>query len=328
MTPRKQVHTWGRIIDRFLVEFEIDGATEATLDTYRWVLVHMAEYYEQKGFQDPLGLGEDDLLDVLGHWRKLATTTRAGRISVIKTFYAWAAARYKIDDPAAKLKRPKKQKVARRRLSPDEVERILSAAASERDRVVLYLMAMTGMRRSELIALKWGHVDFPNESLRVVLGKGRKGREVPMPVELSALLADVKARLEEQGAYNTEFYVSPRTRVVTPPGSAESVTVWPDKPMGPTTPNKILERAARSAGVPQPNYVSPHDLRRAYAGAFLAENPGDIRALQGLLGHADIGTTQLYLPDAEQRSNRDKVRRVRFITSSERAPDSIPEEVE
>jgi integrase/recombinase XerD len=326
MAPRKQVPTWGRTIDRFLTEFEIDGATEATLTTYRWVLERMARFYEAKGYQDPLALSEDDLLDVLGYWRKLATTTRAGRISVIKTFYRWAAKRYKIPNPAAELNRPKKQKVARRRLSDDDLERILHAGDSERDKLVLWMLAMTGLRRGEVIALKWSAVDFSNGALRVVLGKGRKGREVPIPNELVDLLRDTKASLEERGAYNPSFYVCPRTRIVAPPGSKASTTVWPNEPMGEATPNKLLVKAAAAAGVPMPNLVSPHDLRRAYAGKFLKENPGDIRTLQALLGHADIGTTQLYLPDSEQDASREKVQRVRFITSPEQVPDSMPEE--
>ena len=326
MTPRKQLPTWGRTIDRFLTEFEIEGATVATLDTYRWVLEKMAAYYEAKGYQDPLALSEDDLLDVLGYWRKLATTTRAGRISVIKTFYGWAAKRYKIPNPAAELSRPKKQKVARRRLSDDELERILQSASSERDRLVLWMLAMTGLRRSELIGLRWSAVDFPNGSLRVVIGKGRKGREVPLPDELLDLLRDTKAALEEQGAYNVAFYVCPRSRIVAPPGSKASMRVWPSLMMAANTPNKILQRAAGIAGVPQPNLVSPHDLRRAYAGKFLKQHPGDIRTLQHLLGHADIGTTQLYLPDSEQEANREKVQHLRFISTPLPAPDALPEE--
>lgn len=326
MTPRKAVMTWGRTIDRFLTEFEIDGATEATLDTYRWVLERMAKFYEAKGYQDPLALSEDDLLDVLGYWRKLATTTRAGRISVIKTFYRWAAKRYNVPNPASELSRPKKQKVARRRLSDDELERILYAGDSDRDKLVLWMLAMTGLRRGEVIGLKWSAVDFANGSLRVVLGKGRKGREVPVPDELVALLADTKAALEEQGNYNAVFYVCPRTRIVAPPGSKPSIRVWEGEPMASATPNKILVRAATRAGIPQPNLVSPHDLRRAYAGKFLKQHPGDIRTLQSLLGHADIGTTQLYLPDADQAASREKVQRMTFISSPDRVPDSLPEE--
>lgn len=326
MTPRKQVPTWGRTIDRFLTEFEIDGATEATLTTYRWVLERMARFYESKGYQDPLALSEDDLLDVLGYWRKLATTTRAGRISVIKTFYRWAAKRYKIQNPASELSRPKKQRPSRRRLSADELERILGAGGSDRDKLVLWMLAMTGLRRGEVIALKWGAVDFANGAIRVVLGKGRKGREVPVPTELLALLADTKAALEEQGQYNPAFYVCPRTRIVAPPGHKPSVTVWSGEPMSEATPNKLLVKAATRAGVPLPNLVSPHDLRRAYAGKFLKEHPGDIRTLQHLLGHADIGTTQLYLPDAEQESSREKVQTMRFISTPVPAPDAIPVE--
>lgn len=307
----RRITTFPKLIDRFITEFEIEhGATDSTTRTYRWTLERMVDALGVD--TDPATVTRDDLIDVITTWRRLTASSRAGRISVMHTFWKWYSDRYDAPDPAAKIKRPKKEKRARRRLTLDELAQLLSADLSERDKLVTWILAMTGMRRGDVLNMRWRDVDTDARVVRVPLGKGKKGREVPIPAELARLLAETRAKLEEHDEYQPGNYVCPRIRDQDVPGAGRYSRVERDKAMGVTTPNRIVKRACALAGITEPERISPHDLRRSYALAFLTANPGDLYRLKEALGHADIGTTQLYLPDAERDRVRQAVDRIAF----------------
>lgn len=315
--PRRQLLTLAKAIDRFLVEFEDErGATPETLKTYRWVLEQMGQSLGWD--RDPLTVTADDLLDVLGTWRRLSTSSRAGRISVMRTFYTWLAERYKCHNPASELHRPKKQRPARKRLTKDDVYQLMRACENDRDKLIVYTLAMTGMRRSDLRNLRWRDVNLKDKSLIVRLGKGRKGREIQLPDELVRLYADVRGKLQEAGGFNPDYFVSPMTIDHSVPGGRHAYKVSPMRMMGEAQAYKTLQRLAKKAGVPLP--CSPHDLRRFYAGEFLAANRADLFLLQAALGHAEIGTTRMYLPDADVPSVRAAVDRIDWSTPVESSP--------
>jgi len=160
--------------------------------------------------------------------------------------------------------------------------------------------------------MRWRDVDVESCSLRVVLGKGRKGRSLEMPDVLCGFLADVRARLQEAGEYLDTYYVCPRTRVVDS-AAGPSVTVWRDEPMAVTQPNKILIRLAAEAGIPDPTFVGPHVLRRSFATTFLASSPDRIYELKAALGHSRIDTTETYLAPVDQERVKDAVRRITWF---------------
>lgn len=319
MSRDRRVLTLPRAIQRFVNHQSAEGKSERTLAHYEAILGYMAELLPAD--IDPLEITEDDLLDVLGSWRHLASTTRANRRSVLGSFFGWLARKYDCTDPTVNLGRPKKRPAARRRLAPDDVFKLLRAAAdNQRDLVLVSVFAMTGIRLAEARGLRWRDFD-PSQRSVIVKGKGGKSREVPIPVELADILADARARASEHGHADPNHYICPsRYEYQAGRSGIREETVHPDKPMGQSTPEKALHRLARKAGIPDPDHVGPHDLRRAYASIFLAANPGDIYRLQAILGHADIATTRIYLGDVDTLAARDAVDRVTFLTGPRRRP--------
>lgn len=308
--PRRVV-TLARAVDRFIATEAANGKSDRTLRHYEAILGYLMD--ELGADADPFQITEDDLLDAFASWRRLASTTRANRRSVVGSFFAWLARRYDVDDPSLTLARPKKRPGVRPRLSPADLEALLiEAAKSPRDLVLVATLAMTGMRRAELLGLRWRDVDTDQRIVRVT-GKGGKAREIPIPHALARILGEHRARQAEHGHAAADHYVCPRRYEYQAgqTGIREARTL-PDEPMGVTTPGKVLRRLAHQAGLDR--VPGPHDLRRAYATTFLVANPGDIYRLQAILGHDDIGTTRIYLASVELRDAREAVDRVEFVT--------------
>lgn len=299
--------TWPRAVARYLTEARVErGMTQRSIASYETVLGYWAQGLTRStGLTleeiDPRDVEQDDLLDVLSGWTRLSNASLANRISVAHSFFDWLSRRYDCDDPSSRIKRPRKERPARRRLTQTDVETMLAATASERDRLVVWILAFTGIRRLELVELRWRDADLDERVLRIVRGKGGKGREVPIPPLLATLLRDVRARLSEHGQAEDEHYLACRRREL-PDGRHR---LEASKPLGESTPNKIVVRTARAAGLSDPEHVGPHDLRRWYATTFQLANPGDLMRLQAAMGHADLSTTRLYVADAEQASMRD-----------------------
>ena len=156
-----------------------------------------------------------------------------------------------------------------------------------RDRAMLELMYASGLRVSELVALRSFHVGF-NEGVLRVLGKGSKERLVPFGEQardwLERYLREARPALLG-GRQSDALFVTSAGRT---PGTAMSrVMFW-----------NLVKRYARAAGVTAP--LSPHTLRHAFA-THLLNHGADLRAVQLLLGHADISTTTIYTHIARQR---------------------------
>lgn len=322
----RKVVTLARLVDRYIEERINTGQIQGrTPDTYRRALDRMIT--ELGDDTDPFTVTYDDLIDVLADW-KLSRTSKANRISVMRNFWQWVSDRHDVPNPAQKLKGRKGPRPALRRLSVEEVGRMLRAPMSERDRLVVWLFAMTGIRRAEIIGIRWRDVDLAQRVI-VVRGKGDKERVLPIPHPLATFLGELKAKLSEHGHAEPDHYVCCRRYEYQAGRTGKRrARIDPDKPMGYTNPVKILIRVARIAWVNDPEHVGPHKLRHAYAAAFRAANPGDLFHLQALLGHSDISTTRMYLPDAEQHELQaavDAAFVTEFVTGPEFDPSSSPE---
>lgn len=307
----RKVLTLARLVDRYLEERINTGQIQGrTPETYRATLDRMITQLGDD--TDPFSVTYDDLIDVLADW-PLSRTSKANRISAMRTFWAWVADRYNVPSPAQKLRGRKGNRPALRRLSDDEVGRMLRAPVSERDRLVVWLFAMTGIRRAEIIRIRWRDVDLAQRVL-IARGKGDKERALPIPPPLAQLLGELKARLGEHDQAEPDHYVCCRRYEYQAGRTGKRrARIDPAEPMGYSNPTKILSRVAQLAHVNDHEHVGPHKLRHAYAATFRAANPGDLFHLQALLGHADISTTRMYLPDAEQSELRDAVDRA-FVT--------------
>jgi integrase/recombinase XerD len=166
-------------------------------------------------------------------------------------------------------------------LSHDEVERLLAApsprtAAGARDKAMLELLYATGLRVSELVGLSVNDVHLETRML-LARGKGSKERIVPMGAPAAAALQGYLSSARPKllrGRPSKDLFVTPRGTRMTRQG------FW-----------KLLNRHARVAGIAR--RISPHKLRHSFATHLLAGG-ADLRAVQAMLGHADVATTQIY----------------------------------
>ena len=229
----------------------------------------------------------------LSHWRELraeflrslvAREHRRGReagslhhlLSACRSFFRWMLREGVIaQDPALDVRAPKLRRKLPQVLDVDEASALVEIPAdtpeATQDRAMLELFYSSGLRLAELIGLRWNDIDLDDGLVRV-LGKGSKTRVVPVGSKArEALLA-----LRGQAA---------------PEAQAAVFQGRGGKPISPATVRRRLKGWAQSQGVWKRVY--PHLLRHSFASHML-ESSGDLRAVQELLGHADISTTQIY----------------------------------
>lgn len=276
------------------------GAARNTLEAYARDLNDFLGWCAGKGLEaGSLTRSEIETYLVACEASGLAQSTRARRLSAIKQFYRFAyEERLRGDNPAIEIKGPGRSKALPKVLSEAEVDRLLAAAGEVgrteadrlRNRCLLELLYATGMRVSELVSLPVSAARG-DPKLLLVLGKGGKERMVPLSPGARAL---VQAWLAARDAAEAA------ERKAGKPGSK---FLFPSRGRaGHLTRNAfylLLKDIAVHAGI-SPGKVSPHKLRHAFATHLLA-NGADLRAIQTLLGHADVATTEIYTHVLEKR---------------------------
>jgi integrase/recombinase XerD len=225
--------------------------------------------------------------------RGLSPATASRRRASVRQFYRFAVGEgWRADDPSRRVDAPKRGRPLPKVLSADEVERLIGAAEAKdpaqalRLRCMIELTYASGLRVSELTSLTLAAL-APDPAYLIVRGKGGKERLAPLN---GAARAAVKAYLPARPAFFAK-------------GLTASPWLFPSRgASGRLTPARfaqLLNEAARDGGV-DPAKVSPHVLRHAFA-THLLEGGADLRVVQTLLGHADIGTTQIYTHVATDR---------------------------
>jgi len=278
-------------IDRFVDALWIeDGLAAHTLAAYRRDLTLYARWLAKSAARSLDETRESDLLAyaVARHAASRATSANR-RLTVFRRYFRWALRERRIAaDPTLKLGAARQPLRVPKTLSEAQVEALLAAPDVEtprglRDRTMLELMYASGLRVSELVGLKSVHVSLADGALRVT-GKGSKERLVPFGEEahawLKRWLADGRPAILGGRATDALFVTAraaPMTRQM----------FW-----------KLVKAHARSAGIAAP--LSPHTLRHAFA-THLLNHGADLRAVQMLLGHADISTTTIYTHVARER---------------------------
>nr|WP_218958527.1 site-specific tyrosine recombinase XerD [Thalassovita aquimarina] len=229
----------------------------------------------------------------------LARSTRARRLSAIRQLFRFAFEEgLRQDNPAIQICGPGRDKKLPKTLSEDEVDRLLDAArttgrsASDRLRnsCLMEVLYATGMRVSELVSLPVAATRGDPRVL-LILGKGGKERMVPLSPPARAMLAEWLATRDE-------IEEAARKK-----GLPASRYLFPSRgKSGHLTRHRffqIVKNLAVAAGV-APDKVTPHTLRHAFATHLLA-NGADLRAIQTLLGHADVATTEIYTHVLDER---------------------------
>jgi integrase/recombinase XerD len=220
-------------------------------------------------------------------------TSANRRLSVFKRYFRWALREQLLSvDPTMDLQAAKQALRVPKTLTEAQVEALLAApdtstALGVRDRCMLELMYASGLRVSELVGLRIFHLGLNDGVLRV-MGKGSKERLVPFGEIAAQWLTQYlsQSRPELLGAHQSEdLFVT--TRGSTPGESMSRVMFWVN-----------VKRYAQLSGLRVP--MSPHTLRHAFA-THLLNHGADLRAVQMLLGHADISTTTIYTHVARER---------------------------
>ena len=225
--------------------------------------------------------------------RGLSPATARRRISALRQFYRFLLGENaRGDDPTSRLDAPRRARTLPRTLSVDEIDRLISAAETPRDKAIIELLYGAGLRVSELVSLPLRAAPKPGQEHMVIEGKGGKERLVALGrPALTALAVHLAAR--EVLLPKAEAARERAARWLFPSTSAA------DGKLTRRRVGQMLESAAAKAGL-DPARVSPHVLRHAFA-THLVEGGADLRTVQTLLGHADIATTQIYTHVAEGR---------------------------
>jgi integrase/recombinase XerD len=271
-------------LDLFLEHLVVErGLRQNSLEAYQRDLLRYLEYLEARG-KEVTALDRAEIPRYLLALREadLAPRSVARHLSAIRQFHRFLVRQGRAaEDPTAHIESPRPWRRLPGVLSSEEVDRLLAACETTtphglRDRAMLELMYASGLRVSELVGLRLGDVDQGVGVVRVV-GKGDKERLVPVGeaalASLKAYLAAGRPRLQ-RGQPSDALFLGRHGRGLT------RQMFW-----------QLIKRAARAAGIVKP--VTPHTLRHSFA-THLLERGADLRSVQLMLGHADIGTTQIY----------------------------------
>jgi integrase/recombinase XerD len=273
----------------FLGYLELErGLSRNTLEAYRSDLQQFADFLERRGL-DPLEVQTTDLTAFISELatgadgrRAAAPATLQRKIACLRSFYRHLRREQILDrDPASELRAPRSRARLPKVLSRDEVAHLLeqprgTTPAALRDRALLETMYACGLRASEAIGLELSELDLQDGILRA-RGKGSKERIVPIG---SKAIEALSAYLEHGRPALVGIRPERRVFVNLRGGGLSRQGLY-----------KIVRRHARSAGLER--RMSPHTLRHTFA-THLLSGGCDLRSLQEMLGHADIGTTQIY----------------------------------
>lgn len=261
----------------------VRGYSAHTVKNYRRDLDKLIEFCSTHNIDDISRLNAS----LLRQWvatlsrDKLSATSIQRHLSSTRSLYKFLArSRSDLDDPTAGVKAPRTPRTLPKSLEPDQVNQLLNhpseTALMARDLAIAELLYSAGLRLSELVGANLNDLDR-NEKVITVIGKGQKTRVVPVGgPALTALAEWMKYRPmgKEALGYDSPLFVTQR-----------------GKRMSPRAVQDRLRQLAIKHGMTQ--RVHPHVLRHAFA-SHLLESSGDLRAVQELLGHANIATTQIY----------------------------------
>jgi integrase/recombinase XerD len=278
-------------IDRFIDALWIeDGLSSLTLAAYRRDLSLYIQWLQTQHQQLLDDSTEIHLLGFMAHRHASSKATTANRrLTVFKRYFRWALRERLIQvDPTLRLQAARQALRVPKTLSEAQVEALLAAPAVDtarglRDRAMMELMYASGLRVTELVQTRTVQLGLDEGVLRV-LGKGARERLVPFGEEAHAWLVRYLEQARAQilmGRNSDDLFVTSRAQ-----GMSRQM-FW-----------NLIKRYALQAGISVP--LSPHTLRHAFA-THLLNHGADLRAVQMLLGHADIGTTTIYTHVARER---------------------------
>ena len=272
---------FGRGIDRFKSYLINERrVSPLTVSNYERDLRCLADFCDRRGVANCSALDPAHVRLFVAEMHKAGLAARSiqRRLSAVRSFYRYLLREGLAPrDPAAGIAAPKSPRRLPKSLSPDEAARLLDIAASDahsvRDRALLELLYSSGLRLAEIVALDVN--DLSQDGTVRVTGKGSKVRVLPV------------GRLARRAL---DEWLAVRAHAA-PPQERALFLGANRRRIAPRTVQRVVAGRARAQALSQP--VHPHMLRHSFA-SHLLESSGDLRAVQELLGHASIGTTQIY----------------------------------
>ncbi len=277
------------LLERFMNYISVEkGLSRNTVVSYKRDLNRYLQKMQGKGPDD---ITRADVVSYLGSLSSsgIASRSVARNLAAIRGLHKYLV----IDglarrDPTADLETPRGWKKLPRSLSSADVEALLvqpdsSSAIGVRDKAMLELLYATGLRVSELVGLTLASINLERGFL-IVMGKGSKERAVPMGEAAVDAVKEYLSRARPvllKGKESDALFISSRMRRITRQMFWERIKFY-----------------ARGAGIAAA--ISPHTLRHSFA-THLLDNGADLRAVQAMLGHADISTTQIYTHVSRER---------------------------
>ncbi len=277
-----------RYLKYFIEHLKVErGLSRNTLLAYRNDLCSLGDFLLDKGISQWDDAGRDDLLDFLDFKRNggMEESSIARHLAAMKMFYRYMyAEKLSAADPTAAMDSPRLWRILPEMLSIEETGRLLRAFSDRsddplilRNRTIIELMYASGLRVSETADLKLADIDFESGMLRVK-GKGSKERIVPAAPRVLALIKKYIA--VSRCELTAKIPLAPYLFVSRTGRRLNRERIW-----------AIIKEAALNAGIDKD--IHPHTLRHSFA-THLLENGADLRAIQEMLGHSDIATTELY----------------------------------
>jgi integrase/recombinase XerD len=279
-------------LDLFMHYLAVErGLARNTLDAYGRDLARYLESLRRQGVDAPESVEPRHVMHFLTGLKEagLAPRSRSRVLVALRTFHKFLVSeRLCRGNPTGQITAPRSLTPLPKTLSPRDVETLLGSPAGEtplavRDRAMFEILYATGLRVSELVTLKLGDLQLDVGYL-TAFGKRGKQRIVPLGeaalAALRAYLTTARPRFDRSGTAACVFLNR----------SGEGLTrqgFW-----------KIIKKRARAVGIQR--HITPHTLRHSFA-THLLENGADLRAVQAMLGHADISTTQIYTHVTRER---------------------------
>jgi len=282
-----------RAIDRYLGDLSRRGYSRRTRDSYFRKLSKLYDRYPVGSDLAVEDVTEDDCRALLDTWNEAAPATRYHSWAVLSGFFQWAYRHGLVEgNPMARIEAPKRlrpEELDVTTISDEDVVRLFNGCRTWREALCLSTLAYLGARRSAVSNLRWRDVDMERATVRL-REKGGKAITKPLPNDLLALY---RRAVSEGVGGDPDSYVIPLGRQQQRDGDRDDRVVW-----------RIVKDVAERAGVT----AHVHSLRHAFAVRFLESNPGRLDALQALLGHARLETTQTYLRRLDTEKAMEAVR--------------------
>jgi integrase len=300
-----------RAIDVFQGEQARKGRSPRTRDDYFRKLVLLCPY---DGDCPPVGdVTADDCRRVLDRWRDSAPGTRYHSWAVLSSFFGWLYRAGVIEvNPMARVEPPMRQQsddLDVTTVSANDVRRLFDACERWHDLLCLATLAYLGPRRRAASNLRRRDLDLTDGTLKF-REKGGKVLTKPLPEEFAQLLG-CAIHAGVIGA-EPDAYIIPMIRKQRRSGDRDARIIW-----------RTVKQLANRAGIE----ATPHAIRGAFAVHFLEGHPGELEALQRLMGHSKIGTTEIYLRRLDRTRAMERVKDLswglRFEALDEEAPSGI-----